>query len=155
MKKLIAFTLLIIATGCTRVPERLYNPTAIIRAELQDEKTTYTVYIKGIVLNDHDEKIYKNMKGSITIQNNDRTLLTLPFELEQLLPFQKVEINTEKKASEYEISPLLSLLRVSPEQLRVISEPVFTEEIPINPKLITFTITSYETTSIFDIIRGK
>jgi len=155
MKKIAVYLLLILAVGCSRVPERLYNPTAVIRAEMHDNQTSYTVYLKGIVLNDSDERIYKKIKGSITIRNNDRTLITMPFELEQLLPFQKVEITAEKTANEYEISPLLSLLRVSPEQLRVISEPVFTEEIPVSPRLVDFTITSYETTSIFDVIRGK
>lgn len=155
MKKIIIYALLISIIGCSRVPERLYNPTAVVRAEILDDQTTYTVYLKGIVLNDSDERIYKNIKGSITIRSGERNLLTLPFEMEQLLPFQKLEITAEKKTSEHEISPLLSLLRISPEQLRVITEPVYTEEIPVNPKLVEFTITSYETTSIFDVIRGK
>lgn len=155
MKKILVFSLLISIMGCSRVPERLYNPTAVIRAEMLDNQTAYTVYLKGIVLNDSDERIYKNIKGSITIRSGDRALLTVPFEMEQLLPFQKLEITAEKKTSENEIAPLLSLLRVSPEQLRVITEPVYTEEIPVNPKLVEFTINSYETTSIFDVIRGK
>ncbi len=155
MKKIVVFALLLSIIGCSRVPERLYNPTAVIRADMEDNQTTYTVFLKGIVLNDSDERIYKNIKGSITIRSGERNLLTVPFEIEQLLPFQKLEITAEKKASEYEISPILALLRVSPEQLRVISEPVYTEEIPVTPKLVEFTITSYETTSIFDVIRGK
>ncbi len=155
MKKIVVFSLIISLIGCARVPERLYNPTAVIRAEMMENQTVYTVYLKGIVLNDSDERIYKNIKGSITIRSGERTLLTIPFETEQLLPFQKIEITAEKKTSEYEISPILSLLRVSPEQLRVIAEPVYTEEIPVNPKLVEFTISSYEITSIFDVIRGK
>lgn len=155
MKKIVVFVLLMSIIGCSRVPERLYNPTAVIRAEMLENQTAYTIYLKGIVLNDSDERIYKNIKGSITIRSGERNLLTVPFEIEQLLPFQKLEITAEKKASEYEISPILALLRVSPEQLRVISEPVYTEEIPVSPKLVEFTITSYETTSIFDVIRGK
>lgn len=154
MKKYLWILLFVLFCGCTRVPEKLYNPTAIIRAELKDDKTIYTLHIKGIILNESDEKIFKNIEGTISLLSNDQPLTIIPFNVEQLLPFQKYELHAEKTLYEYEIKPILQLLRVSSEQLQVINEPVYTEEIQIYHKLVELNITKYETISIYNILRG-
>jgi hypothetical protein len=157
MKKTVLFILIAAMTGCTKVPDRLYNPTAVFKSEVRDNEIQYTMYLKGIILNDHPETVLKNIRGTITIRNKQQDITLLPFEVPQLLPLQKFTINAEKSGTERDMAQLFALFQINPGQM-VANEgeqAAFTTEHPVRSDSINFEISSYEKENIFDIIKGK
>ncbi len=155
MKKGVLLLLALCISGCTKIPDRLYSPTAVIKAELRGSEIFYTVYLKGDIINDQTELVLKKIRGTVALKNSDQTVISLPFELPELLPLQKQTINAETGGNEREMAPIFALLRISPDQLRVDDQEAYTEEMPLSQKLIAFEITAYESANIFDIIEGK
>lgn len=155
MKKIALIVCFAALAGCTRVPDRLYNPTAVFKSEAKDNGTYYTMYIKGIIINELPETVFKNVRGTITIRNSSRDIIVLPFDVPQLLPLQKVTINTEKGGDEREMAPLFALFQINPEQMVPGQEASFTDERQVRNDSIKFEISSYETENIFDVIKGK
>jgi len=155
MKKIALFICVAALAGCTKVPERLYNPVAVFKAEVKDGATYYTVYIKGIIINEHPETVLKNMRGTVTLRNGGRDVMALPFEVPQLLPLQKFTINTEKGGDDREMAPLFAMFQISPDQLVPGLEATYSDEKQVRNDSIKFEISSYETENIFDVIKGK
>jgi hypothetical protein len=155
MNKITVIILLALMAGCSRVPDRLYNPTAVFRAEIKDNSMAYTIYIKGTLFNEQTEKIYKNIKGTIIISSNDRDILTIPFEVPVLMPLQKYTVNAEFSGNETDMSPVFALLQVNLDQLKISDQMAYSNEQPIKPDNIKLKIDSYSTENIIDIIKGK
>jgi len=103
MKKGILLLLILSISGCARVPDKLYNPTAVIKAEIRDNDIFYTIYLKGVIVNEHPERVFKKIRGTVTLKNEDRNIISLPFELPELLPLQKQAINAETGGNEREM----------------------------------------------------
>lgn len=155
MKKIVLFILIAAMTGCTRVPDRFYNPTAVFKSEIKDNELQYTMFLKGIILNEHPETVLKNIRGTITIRNKQQDIIALPFEVPQLLPLQKYTVNVEKSGSERDMAQLFALFQINPQQMAAGEQSASTDEQPVRSESINFEITSYETQNIFDIIKGK
>lgn len=155
MKKTVLFILIAAMTGCTRVPDRFYNPTAVFKSEVKENELLYTMYLKGIILNEHPETVLKNIRGTITLRNKQQDIVTIPFDVPQLLPLQKFVINAEKSGSERDMAQLFALFQINPQQMAAGEQAAFTDEQPVRSEYINFEISSYETQNIFDIIKGK
>lgn len=155
MRIIIPILCFIAMVGCTRLPEKLYQPTAVFKAEIQDNVTVYTMYVKGIILNEHTERFLKDIRGSIILRNGDVELITIPFEVPALLPLQKFTVNAEKSGTDRDMAAVLSFFRISPDQLAVSDGVAYTHENPIPPSSVEMKIISYETGNIMDIIKGN
>jgi hypothetical protein len=155
MKRIVLFILIAAMTGCTKIPDRFYNPTAVFKSEVKDNELQYTMYLKGIILNEHPETVLKNIRGTITIRNRQQDIITLPFEVPQLLPLQKFTISAEKSGTERDMAQLFALFQINPQQIAAGEQSASTDEQQVRSESINFEISSYETENIFDIMKRK
>ncbi len=156
MRKLtLSLIALFMVLGCSRVPNTLHNPKVYFKADIKDNDVYYTMFVKGIILNESSETVYRNIKGEISIRNGS-VLATVPFEIPQLLPFKRLTLNVEKSGTESQMKPLLTLFRVDADRLISGGALSFSEELDLKGENFRFSILSYESDNIIDIIKkGK
>jgi len=92
------------------------------------------------------------VKGTIFFSDAGSRILTLPFAIPIVLPFDTGIIEVEKVYAENEIMPLVTLLGSDKEKLE---KDRGIERSFIEDKNIGFELTGYEKKNILDILRDK
>lgn len=142
----------LIFIGCAKIPDKLVTPTLKIETVVKDNKEMYKMMLSAGIQNENSDVALINMKGTIFFSDAGSRILTLPFAIPIVLPFDTGIIEVENVYTEKEIMPLVALLGSDKEKLvkdRGI-ERSFMED-----KNIGFEMTGYEKKNILDILRDK
>jgi hypothetical protein len=142
----------LIFIGCAKIPDKLVTPTLKIESVVQDNREMYKMMLSSGIQNENSAVALINVKGTIFFSDAGTRILTLPFTIPVVLPFDTGIIEVEKVYTENEIMPLVTLLGSDKEKLEKDRgiERSFMED-----KNIGFELTGYEKKNILDILRDK
>jgi hypothetical protein len=142
----------LILIGCTKLPDKLITPTLKIETIVKDNKEMYKMMLSTGIQNENSNVALLNVKGTIFFSDAGSRILSLPFTIPVMLPFDTGIIEIEKIYTENEIMPLVALLGSDKEKLQKdkVIERSFMDE-----KTIGFEFTGYEKKNILDILRDK
>lgn len=138
--------------GCAKVPEKLVSPTLKIEPVIKDGKELFRLMVSTGIQNENSSTAFLNMKGTICFKDEGSCVLSVPFQLPVILPFDTGIIEVDKTYPENEIMPLIILLGSDKEKL--INEKVL-ERSYIEEKNIGLTISGYEKKNILDLLKEK
>jgi hypothetical protein len=142
----------LIFIGCAKMPEKLVTPTLKIETVVKDNREMYKMMLSTGIQNENSDVALLNVKGTIFFSDGESRLLTLPFTVPIVLPFDTGVIEIEKFYTENEIMPLVTLLGSDKEKLEKERgiERSFMED-----KNIGFDLAGYEKKNILDILKDK
>ncbi len=143
------------ATGCAKIPEKLVSPTLKIEPAVVDNKDAYRLTLNTGLQNENNSTALLDVKGSVYFRDaGSKTVrvLTLPFEVPVILPFDIGLIDIEKTFSENEIMPLVKMLGSDRERLQ--SEKVL-ERTFMDDTGIGYEITGYTKKDIIDLLKER
>lgn len=138
--------------GCAKMPEKLVSPTLKIEPAVKDNKELFKLSLSTGIQNENSDTAFVDMKGLIVFKDGGTRVLTVPFHLPIVLPFDTGIIEAEKTFSESEIMPLVILLGSDKEKL--LNEKVL-ERSFIEEKNIGFELTGCEKKNILDVLKDK
>ncbi len=142
----------IVFIGCAKMPEKLVSPTLKIEPVIKDNKELFKLSLNTGIQNENSDTAFINMEGTIVFTDAGKRVLTIPFKLPIVLPFDTGIIEVEKTCTESEITPLLVLLGSDKEKLM---NDKALERSFIDEKNISFDLTGCEKKNILDVLKDK
>lgn len=145
----------LLLAGCAKVPGKLLSPTLRIEPVPGNNTPMYKLMLSTGMQNENDDVVFLNMKGNVFFKDTGKTgarVLTVPFELPVLLPFDTGIIEIEKIYPEAEIMPLVRFLGSDRDKLA--SEKAM-ERSFADDDAIGFELTGYEKKNILDVLKDK
>lgn len=143
----------LVAIGCAKVPEKLVTPILKIETAIVDNKEAYKLTLNTGLQNENSGTALLNVKGSIFFKDagsKSPRVMTLPFEVPVILPFDTGLIDVEKTFAENEIMPLVNLLGSDREKIQ--AEKVLDRSF-MDDSTIGFEITGYEKKDIIELLK--
>jgi hypothetical protein len=141
------------ATGCAKLPGKLVSPALKIEPAVVNNTEAYRLILNTGLKNENSNTALLDVKGIVFFlkdgSKSDR-VLTLPFVVPVILPFDTGLIDIEKTFTEKEIVPLVKLLGSDMEKLK--SEKVL-DHMFMEDKSIGFEITGYAKKDIIDLLK--
>jgi hypothetical protein len=146
---------LVFMTGCAKVPDKLVSPTLKIEMVVADNKEVFKLTLSTGIQNENSDVALTALKGRIVFYDSGKKgapVMSLPFELPVILPFETGIIEIEKTYTENEIMPLVMAMGSDKEKLLADRglERTFMDDKGIGLELI-----SYNKEDILDILKGK
>lgn len=155
MKKFILLStfglLFIICSACTKMPEKVKSPSIMISSEIINDNEEYIVRFSGGLENENSNTVLKDLKGTVSILHKDGSLVTLPYDLDKVLPFSMGIIDTEKKIDKNIVIRLTELFRINQEEFEQTKK---TDTIYIDDDKVELNIDSYEKEDIVKLLKG-
>ncbi|MCL1864675.1 MAG: hypothetical protein FWF73_02560 [Spirochaetes bacterium] len=146
---LIIISLSLLLISCAKKPEAPLHPAVIITIE-QD---IFLVNFTCSVLNENENIAFTNLDGVVNIKDNAGSiLLEIPFNIPVILPFAAASINETLELSEDAVTPVLTLLNIDKEKLKL-SENIGKKY--LDEKNIEFKDLNLEKKDIIELLRGK
>jgi hypothetical protein len=142
----------LVCIGCAKMPEKLVSPTLKIEPVVQENKELFKLSLNTGIQNENSDTAFINMKGLIVFNDAGTRVLTVPFNLPIVLPFDTGIIEAEKTYTESEIMPLVLLLGSDKEKL--LGEKVL-ERSFIDEKNISLELTGCEKKNILMVLKEK
>ena len=141
--------------GCARVPEKLISPTLKIEPAVVNNAPAYKLMLSTGIQNENSDIVFLSLKGNIFFGGSKKSggrVLTVPFELPVLLPFDTGIIELENTYSENEIMPLVRLLGSDRDRL---AKEKSLERSFADDDTIGFELTGYDKKNILDVLEDK
>jgi hypothetical protein len=145
----------LIVTGCAKLPDKLVTPTLKIETAMKDNQPVYKLLVNTGIQNENSDTALINVKGNIFFLDAgkaEKKVMTIPFELPIILPFDTGIIELEKTYTEKEIEPLLALMGSNKDKLQSDKN---LERSFVDDKNIGFELTAYGKKNILDVLREK
>jgi hypothetical protein len=142
----------LIFAGCAKMPDKLVTPTLKIEPVVKDNKELYKMMLSTGIQNENSEVAFLNVKGTIFFSDTGSRILTVPFTIPVVLPFDTGIIEIEKTYAENEIMPLVTLLGSDKEKL--LNDKAL-ERSFMDDKTIGFELTGFEKKNILDMLKEK
>ncbi|HNX25551.1 MAG TPA: hypothetical protein PKG60_16000 [Spirochaetota bacterium] len=115
---ILSLALLLALTACARKPESPLSPSVKIGVEKKGEDKIFAVNFTCGLKNENDSTAFTNINGVIEVKNNSsEILLTVPFKIPAILPFETGIVQERIELTADEASPLLDLLAIKKEQI--------------------------------------
>jgi len=115
---ILSLALLLALTACARKPESPLSPSVKIGVEKKGEDKIFAVNFTCGLKNENDCTAFTNINGVIEVKNNSsEILLTVPFKIPAILPFETGIVQERIELTADEASPLLDLLAIKKEQI--------------------------------------
>jgi hypothetical protein len=151
----VVFAVCLAAVGCAKMPEKLVTPTLRIEPAVVDNKEAYKLELNTGLQNENSGTALLNVKGAVFFKDAgsaSHRVMTLPFEIPAILPFDTGLISIEKTFSESEIMPLVNLLGSDKEKLSADKalERAFTDDATLG-----FEITGYQKKDIIELLKER
>jgi len=143
------------ATGCAKLPEKLVSPMLKIEPALVDNREMYRLTLNTGLQNENNSTALLDVKGSVYFKaagSKSPRVMTLPFVVPVILPFDTGLIDIEKTFAENEIMPLVKLLGSDREKLQ--SEKLL-ERTFMDDSTIGFEINGYAKKDIIDLLKER
>jgi hypothetical protein len=142
----------LIFAGCAKIPDKLVTPTLKIEPLVKDNKEMYKMMLSTGIQNENSDVAILNVKGTIFFSDTGSRVLTVPFTIPVVLPFDTGIIEIEKTYAENEIMPLVTLLGSDKEKL--LNDKVL-ERSFMDDKTIGFKLTGFEKKNILVVLKEK
>jgi hypothetical protein len=143
------------AIGCARLPEKLVSPTLKIETTIVDNKEAYRLTLNTGLQNENNGTALLNVKGIVFFRDSaskSPRVMTLPFEVPVILPFDTGLVDIEKTFSGNEIMPLLNLLGSDREKMQ--AEKTL-ERSFMDDGTVGFEITAYDKKDIIKLLEDS
>ena len=143
----------LIFSSCAKIPQEVVSPAISVKAVKGENAEMVKLNFTGGIKNENDSTVFLNVKGEIAVMDSSRNiLLTLPFELPSVLPFETGIIQKEITGTREEITPLLKDSGIDAEKFFADngSENFFPDDSKIELKKL-----SLEKKGIVEILEGK
>ncbi len=115
---ILTLTLAVAFTACAKKPEALLSPSVKIGVEKKGEDKIYVVNFTCGLKNENDGTAFTGVDGIIDVKNNNgAVVLTVPFKVASILPFETGVVQERIELSKDQVAPLLDLLAVKKEQI--------------------------------------
>ncbi|MBN2160641.1 MAG: hypothetical protein JW807_14730 [Spirochaetes bacterium] len=145
----------VIELSCAKLPEKLISPTLKIETSVKDNKEAYKLMLSTGLHNENSDTALVDVKGNIVFTDpadSGGRVLSFPFELPVILPFDTGIIEIEKLFSEEEIMPLVNLMGADKEKLQ---NDGGLERSLTDDKNVALELTDYQKKSILDLLKEK
>jgi hypothetical protein len=143
----------LIFSSCAKIPQEIVSPAISVKAVKGEKAEMVNLNFTGGLKNENDSTVFLNVKGEIAVMDSsENILLTVPFELPSVLPFETGIIQKEISATREEITPLLKESGIDTEKFfkNYGSENFFPDDNKIVLKKL-----SLEKKGIVEILEGK
>lgn len=114
---IISLALLFALTACAKKPESPLSPSVKIGVEKKGEDKIFIVNFTCGLKNENDSTAFINAEGLIEVKNSSTVVLTVPFKIPAILPFETGVVQQRVELSSDQVTPLLELLSIKKEQL--------------------------------------
>ncbi len=141
--------------GCAKIPEKLDSPTLKIEPVIINHKEMFNLKLSAGIRNENSGTALVSIKGNIVFADpagKNARVLSVPFNLPIILPFDMGIIEIDKNFSEGEIMPLVALMGSDREKLmrdKILERSVQDE------RDIRLELTEYRKENILGILKGK
>lgn len=99
----------LIFSSCAKIPQEVVSPAISVKAVKGGEAEMVNLNFTGGIKNENDSTVFLNVKGEIAVMDrSSNVLLTVPFELPSVLPFETGIIQEELSGTKEKIAPLLN-----------------------------------------------
>lgn len=145
----------VILAGCAKLPDKLVSPTLKIESAVKDNKEAYKLMLSTGLQNENSDTALLNVKGNIVFSDNESSgtsILSIPFEIPVILPFDTGIIEIEKFYTEAEIMPLVNIMGADKEKLQTEKglERSLTDD-----KNVALELKDYQKKDILDLLKEK
>jgi hypothetical protein len=113
---ILSLALLLALTACAKKPESPLSPSVKIGVEKKGEDQIFIVNFTCGLKNENDSTAFINTEGVIEVKNNSTVVLSVPFKIPAILPFETGVIQERVELNSDQVSPLLELLSIKKEQ---------------------------------------
>jgi hypothetical protein len=140
-------------SSCAKIPQEVVSPAISVKAVKGEEAGMVNLNFTGGLKNINDSTVFLNVKGEIAVMDSSENIvLTVPFELPSVLPFETGIIQEEISATQDEITPLLKDSGIDTEKFfkNYGSENFFPDDNKVILKIL-----SLEKKGIVEILEGK
>lgn len=140
-------------SSCAKIPQEVVSPAISVNAVKGEEAGMVNLNFTGGLKNINDSTVFLNVKGEIAVMDSSENIvLTVPFELPSVLPFETGIIQEEISATREEITPLLKDSGIDTEKFfkNYESENFFPDDNKVILKKL-----SLEKKGIVEILEGK
>ncbi|HOQ12780.1 MAG: hypothetical protein BWY23_01274 [Spirochaetes bacterium ADurb.Bin218] len=109
--KYLIFSGLLLFTACSKTPESILSPS--IKIQLDKATGSYILLFTAGIKNENDSVVFSNFNGKVKIiDNNKRQIISIPFELPVILPFETGIIKNTVTLSESEANEISKFLNI-------------------------------------------
>ena len=142
------------AGACAKMPEKLISPMLKIEPVVKDGKEAYRVMVSAGIQNENGDTAFLNVKGSVGFRNpeNGTGVMTLPFTIPVILPFDTGVIEIDKTMEEPAVMPLVHLLGADKEKLNAEKG---LERTSLDEKTVVLAIEHCEKKNILKLLRER
>lgn len=146
-------SVLLLFTGCAKKPEKALSPSIKISIEKGGTENKYIADFTCTLKNENDSTAFVDASGTINIKDNSgKVLLTVPFTVKTILPFEAGMVLQRVDLKEAEAAPLLQFLGMSADKL------IFGEDTgarPLEDANVELAGLKLEKKDIIDLLKGK
>lgn len=140
-------------TACAKKPEKVLSPSIKIGIEKRGTENVYIADFTCSLKNENDSTAFVNASGTIYIKDNSgKAVLTVPFTVKTILPFEAGVVLQRIELRENEAAPLMQFLSMSADKL--ISKED-TGARPLEDNNIELSGLRLEKKDIIDLLKGK
>ena len=152
-KTALLLSMLLVFTACAKKPEKATSPSIKIGIEKRGAETLYIADFTCTLKNENDSTAFLNASGKINIRDNGgKLLLTVPFTVETILPFEAGVVLQKVELKESEAAALMQFLNISPEKVLSGED---TGARPLEDVNVELTGLKLEKKDIIDLLKGK
>ena len=140
-------------SSCAKIPQEVVSPAISVQAVAGEKAGMVNLNFTGGLKNENDSTVFLNVKCEIAVMDSsENILLTVPFELPSVLPFETGIIQEVISRTKDEITPLLTDSGIDAEKFFADngSENFFPDDNKIVLKKL-----SLEKKGIVEILEGK
>jgi hypothetical protein len=144
----------LLVAGCLKIPDKLISPMIKIEPVIQDNKEEYRLRFSAGIQNDNGSTALLDVKGAVLFVDPEggNRILSVPFEISAILPFETGVIESARIYPENEIMPLVNLLGSDREKLmknKALERSFFDD------KIVKVKISDYRTEGIISLLRNR
>jgi hypothetical protein len=144
----------LLVAGCVKIPDKLESPVIKIEPVIQDNKEVYRLRFSAGIQNDNSSTALLDVKGAVSFVDPEggNRILSIPFEIPAILPFETGVIESAMVYPENEIMPLVNLLGSDREKLM---KNKGLERSFFDDKIVKMKISDYRTEGILTLLGNK
>jgi hypothetical protein len=140
--------------SCVKAPDTIHSSSIRIDYGIVNNSEVYTVSFTGALRNESDDTALRNVSGNVKVIDPEtgRTVISLPFRLDVILPLSSGELNLRVEKNDRDIVPLLDYLKVEKDLL--VTEGTTSGDY-LQEKQVRVTDLAFEKVNIIKLLREK
>lgn len=143
---------ILIVSGCIKKPEKPISPAFKVDVLNEGGTETFVFKISAGIQNENHDVALTDVKGFLHIIDGERRVLSVPYTLKAILPYELGVIDLEQKIAEKDLKPVLDLHKIDMADVR---KNRGTEGVYLDEKNILLELSSYAKRDILDLLRER